>query len=54
MDGRKEIDILDALVNFILGSASNPVEMAVYFLMFVILIDSIFGIVITLVNGARR
>ena len=45
---------MDALVDFILGSSANPVEMAVYFLLFVLLIDSLFGIAITLVGGARR
>lgn len=45
---------MDELVSFIIGSATSPVEMAIHFLLFVLLIDSIFGIVITLVGGARR
>lgn len=44
---------MDVIVNFILGSASNPVEMAVYFMLFMLLIDSIFNMVISLVNGVR-
>lgn len=44
---------MDAIVNFILGSAGNPVEMAVYFMLFMLLIDSIFNVVISLVNSMR-
>jgi len=44
---------VDVIVNFILGSASNPVEMAVYFMMFAILIDAIFSIVSNLLNSVR-
>jgi len=44
---------MDAIVNFILGSASNPVEMAVYFMLFILLIDSIFNVVISLVYSLR-
>ena len=54
MDGRKERDSLDEIVSFVLGSAQNPVQMAVYFLFFVVVLDSIFSVVTTLVNGARR
>ena len=44
---------MDVIANFILGSESNPVEMAVYFMLFMLLIDSIFNIVISLINGVR-
>lgn len=44
---------MDVIANFILGSASNPVEMAVYFMLFMLLIDSIFNIVISLIYGVR-
>lgn len=54
VDGRKEKGSLDEIVSFVLGSAENPVQMAVYFLFFLVVIDSIFSLVTTLVNGARR
>lgn len=54
VDGRKETDILDEIVNFVIGSAENPVLLAIYFLFFVVLVDSIFGVANNLVSGARR
>lgn len=45
---------MDEIVNFVIGSADNPVKMAIYFLFFVVIVDSIFNVTITLVNGARR
>lgn len=45
---------MDAIVNFIIGSADSPIVMAVYFMMFVLVFDSIFSIVTTLINGSRR
>lgn len=45
---------MDAIVDFIIGYADSPIEMAVYFMMFVLVFDSIFSIVTTLINGARR
>lgn len=44
---------MDAIVNFILGYAESPVEMVVYFMIFVLILDSIFSVVINLVNGVR-
>lgn len=44
---------MDVIANFIIGSASNPVEMAVYFMLFMLLIDSIFNVVVSLIRGVR-
>lgn len=44
---------MDVIANFITGSASNPVEMAVYFMLFMLLIDSIFNVVVSLIRGVR-
>lgn len=44
---------MDAIVNFIIGSATSPVEMAIYFLIFMLIIDSIFSVVINLLHGVR-
>ncbi len=45
---------MDILIEFIVGTSGNPVEIAVRFLMFVLIIDSIFGFANNLINGARR
>lgn len=45
---------MDVIANFILGSADSPVEMAVYFMLFLILIDALFSIVTNLLNGVGR
>lgn len=45
---------MDTLVNFILGGTSDPLEAAVRLLLFIILIDSIFGIINTLIYGVRK
>ncbi len=43
----------DTLINFILDGATSPTEVAVRFLLFVVLIDSIFSTVNTLLKGVR-
>ena len=45
---------MDEIVNFVIGSADNPVLLAIYFLFFVVVVDSIFSAANNLVNGARR
>ena len=45
---------MDEIVNFVIGSADNPVLLAIYFLFFVVVVDSIFSTANNLVNGARR
>ena len=45
---------MDEIVSFVVGSADNPVLLAIYFLFFVVVVDSIFATANNLVNGARR
>lgn len=45
---------MDTIVNFVIGSASSPVEVAVSFLLFCIFLDSIFNIIFTLMDGVRK
>ncbi len=44
---------MDEIVSFIFGSATSPIEMAGYFMIFMLLLDAIFSVVINLVNGVR-
>lgn len=45
---------MDLLADFVLGDTRDPLEAAVRLLLFLILTDSIFGIVNTLLSGVRR
>lgn len=45
---------MDFLVDFILGDSGDPLEAAVRLLLFMVLTDSIFGTVNTLLSGVRR
>ena len=45
---------MDVLADYILNNASNPVEMAVHFLLFILILDSIINLINNLVNVAGR
>ena len=42
---------MDAVVELILGSADNPIEMAVYFMVFLAVLDAVFSFIGTLFTG---
>lgn len=45
---------MEIVVDFILGYASSPVEMAVCFLVFVMIVDAVFSVVSSLFSIGRR
>lgn len=44
---------MDELVNFIIGGATSPLEVAIRLFLFVILVDAIFGTINALVCGSK-
>lgn len=45
---------MDVILEFILGTSGDPVEIAARLLLFMVILDSIFGFANALVYGARR
>lgn len=45
---------MEAVVDLILGAAENPVEMAVYLLVFIIVLDAVFSVITALIGSLSR
>ena len=44
---------MEELVNFIIGTAESPVEIAVHFFLFILFLDAIFSVINSLIYGSR-
>lgn len=44
---------MDELINLIIGTAESPVEIAVHFFLFILLLDAIFSVINALIYGSR-
>ena len=45
---------MDTIVDFVIGTATSPLELAVRFLLFVLFMDSIFSVINALLGSLRR
>ena len=45
---------MDTIIEFVVGTATSPLELAVRFLLFVLFMDSIFSTVNALLGNLRR
>ena len=45
---------MDTIIEFVVGTATSPLELAVRFLLFVLFMDSIFSVINALLGSLRR
>ncbi len=45
---------MDTIIDFVIGTAISPLELAVRFLLFVLFMDSIFSVINALLGNLRR